>query len=95
MKIYDHVIIFGQRVDISYSDDVADTDDAICKNNKILINPSCKNKELARVFIHEFLHMVCERVSISQGLDIETEEMIVDSMAKALTENFYLRFKNR
>lgn len=95
MKIYDKVLIFGQEVEVSYSDKVIDTHNANYIDGKILIHPKCPQSELARVFVHEFLHAVCERVSISQGVPLETEEIIVDAMSKALCENFHLRFKNR
>lgn len=95
MKLYDKVIIFGQDVDVSYSDKVIDTHNANYIDGKTLIHPKCPNKELARVFMHEFLHAVCARTSISQGVSEDAEEMIVDLMSKALTENFHIRFKER
>lgn len=95
MKLYDHVIIFGEKVDIEYSDQVPDSDNANYIEGNILIHPECPKKELARVFLHEFLHAVCNRTSISQGISGDAEEMIVDIISKALTENFYLRFKNK
>jgi hypothetical protein len=95
MKLYDKVVIFGEEINISYSDKVPDDHDANCLEDNIWIHPKCKKEELARVFIHEFLHLVCGRVSISQGVSRDAEEMIVDTMAKALTENFHFRFKNK
>lgn len=95
MKLYDHVVIFGEKVNIEYSNNVPDTDNANYVKGKILIHPGCPRKELARVFLHEFLHAVCERVSISQGITGETEEIVVDTLSKALVENFHIRFKDR
>lgn len=95
MKLYDSVKIFGQDVEVSFSSEVGDSHNANYVNGRILIHPKCPKKELARVFLHEFLHAVCERVSISQGITGETEEIIVDTLSKALVENFYIRFKDR
>jgi len=93
MKLYDHVIIFGKKIPVKYSDKVPDHDNANWANNEILIHPECSKKELARVFMHEFFHAACEIGSISQGIPAETEEIMVDLLAKALTENFHIRFK--
>jgi len=93
MKLYDSVIIFGQVVKVSYSDKVPDNENANYINGEILIHPKCPKKELDRVFLHEVIHSICERVSISQGISAETEEIIVDAISKALTENFTMKFK--
>ena len=97
MKIYDSVLIFGQEMGVEFSDKVPETDNANydLEEGKILIHPQCPQKELARVFVHEFLHAVCHRTSISQGISEDAEEMIVDLMSKALTENFFLRWKHK
>jgi hypothetical protein len=93
MKLHDRVNILGQEISVEYSDKVPDNHNANYDYNKILIHPKCKKKDLARSFLHEFFHAVCERGSISQGIDGDTEEIIVDLMAKALTENFHIRWK--
>lgn len=93
MKIYDSVKIFGQEISIEFSSEVIDEHNANYSDGKILIHPKCPKKELSRVFLHEFLHAVCERVSISQGINSETEEIMVDAISKAIDENFFLRFK--
>lgn len=94
MKVYDSVLIFGQEIKVEFSDKVPETDNANYDlDGKILIHPKCPQKELARVFVHEFLHAVCHRTSISQGISDDAEEMIVDLMSKAITENFFLRWK--
>lgn len=60
MKIYNYVVIFGNTVNINYSELVPDTDNANYDTEKeeILIHPRRPKKELARVFMHEFLHSV-------------------------------------
>lgn len=95
MKLYESVLVFGQEIKVEYSDLVPETDNANydSENCAILIHPRCPKKELSRIFIHEFLHSVCHRTSISQGISADAEEMIVDLMSKALTENFFIRFK--
>lgn len=93
MKIYNSVKIFGQDISVEFSDKVSDLHNGNYVDEKILIHPKCPKKELTRVFIHEFLHAVCERTSISQGIPSETEEIIVDALSKAIEENFYIRFK--
>lgn len=93
MKLYDSITVFGQEVKIEFSDLVSDDHNANYVDGKILIHPKCPKKELDRVFLHEVLHSVCDRTSISQAISKDTEEMIVDLMSKAITENFYLRFR--
>lgn len=93
MKLYDKIIIFGQEVSVEYSDRVIDEHNANYIDGKILIHPRCKEKELARVFLHEVLHAICERTSISQAVSTDSEEMICDLISKALVENFHIRFK--
>jgi hypothetical protein len=93
MKIYNSVTILGKVVPIRFSDEVPDNENANFINDEILIHPKCKKSELARVLTHEFLHAVFERGSISQAISSETEEMIVDLIAKAITENFHLRWR--
>lgn len=95
MKIYDSVVVFGQEGKVEFSDNVPDDRNAEYHCGTISIHPECPRRELARVFLHEFLHMVCDRTSVSQAIDLPTEEMICDLFSKAITENFYLRFKTR
>lgn len=93
MKLYDRVTIFGQDIQVRFSEEVPDTDNANYVDNEILIHPNCPKKELSRVFLHEFFHAVFDRVSVNQGISSDAEEIIVDAISKAITENFYLRFK--
>jgi hypothetical protein len=93
MIIKDSVDILGQKVPVEYSNKVPDTHNANYDKEKILLHPRCPKKELARVFLHEFFHAVCDRGSISQAISEDAEEMIVDLMAKAISENFHLRWK--
>jgi len=97
MKIYDQVVVLGEVVPVKFCDSVPENENANFIDDdsgmEIRINPSCKKRDLARSFIHEFLHVVCARGSISQSINEDLEEVIVDLMAKALTENFHIRFK--
>lgn len=58
------------------------------KENIIYLDADLKGNELKITFIHEVLHALFNRVSINDIISLETEEMIVDNVAKMLVENF-------
>lgn len=65
-----------------------------CKEEyKIYITPDQTEHEKWTTLLHEMFHAVVHRCSIYQALDDNLEEIIVDSFATAIWENFELKPK--
>ena len=59
----------------------------------IHIEKTLKGDEKSHTLIHEMVHAVFHRVSINQtSLHPDVQEIICDSIATALTENFKISF---
>lgn len=97
--------IFGEKWPMFVSDKV---DDSICgycdlDKKKIVINESLPTQDIfLDTLYHELLHSLFHRMSYRQsGMPHEMEEIMVDQIAKCLTENFkviqkiYAKEKNR
>ena len=100
MKIPKSIKIFGQEVKISEVENLVDQYgtkvDGEFKPSKniIFIDKKLKGKERVHTFLHEYNHAVVAAIgAYNCNLSSDLEEIIVDAIAKSLSENFILRFR--
>ena len=48
------------------------------------------NEDIQATFIHEMIHAVSKRVGLNQSIDRDIEEIICESIANSITDNFIL-----
>jgi Zn-dependent peptidase ImmA (M78 family) len=62
------------------------------QNKKICVdkNKSMNHTNFNQVLLHELIHAVFFRIGLSQAVDCQAEEIIADSIATAIVENFDL-----
>ena len=58
------------------------------ENHQIWISSTLEDKEIASTCLHELFHAALHRVSVTQAITPELEEVIVDTLSNVLTENF-------
>ena len=99
-KIPKHLTVFGQKITVSIVDKLGEIRGAhglfIPKTNQIMIDlDTCEDKELMMItMIHETFHAHVDRLSLKgTGLTDEMEELMADTFAKTLVENFNIGFK--
>jgi Zn-dependent peptidase ImmA (M78 family) len=84
--------VFGKNVPVKFTD--LSEEDAYGiysrKTGKILIDSKLKDDKLLHTLLHEGFHAVFDRVSIRQGVGTEAEEIICDTFATFLLENFVI-----
>lgn len=90
------VMIYGKRVKIKYIKGLIDDDEIngdYCQNKKeIRIDASLRGPDLTSTLIHEIIHAIFDRIGVNQGVDSGVEEVICDSIAGFLTENWSFDF---
>jgi len=59
------------------------------------ITVDATQKEFAQTFMHECMHAVFDRIGFHNQTPLECEEMICDSLANFLVENFDIKPKRR
>lgn len=94
MKLPKRVLIFGQLVKVEKAKLDHHIDGLYWPKGLIQISEQAKRDHVPLVFIHELIHAVIARTSLHQVINGETEEIICDSIAKAITENFTLKAKD-
>jgi len=94
MKKTQCFVVFGQLVPIEYEDGLARNEGSAgeyCDKEKFIkIDSELEGDDLSLTQIHEGGHAVCDRIGLSQGISKELEEVIVDSFATFIVENFKL-----
>lgn len=60
---------------------------------KIEIDSSLPDQDFPRALLHEIFHATFDRVSFSQAIPSELEEVLVDTLSKVVVENFTLKQK--
>ena len=53
------------------------------------------NEDIQATFIHEMIHAISKRVGLSQSIDRDIEEIICESIANCITDNFTLVPKDK
>lgn len=92
MKLPKHFNVFGQKIKIKSGDLGPAYDGMYYTHEKmIVINKEVLPENLDRVVIHEFLHSVIDRCSLTQVVTYPSEEVLVDMLTKALIENFEIK----
>lgn len=94
MKLPKHILIFGQLVKVTKAKLDPHIDGLFWPKGLIQINQEIKRDHIPLVLTHELIHAVIARTSLHQVINGETEEIICDSIAKAITENFKLAPKD-
>ena len=91
------VNVYGQDYKIHYVKDLAIThgDDGACypSRSRIEIEKDCNDKE--QTTLHELGHALFHRLGWSQGIDDNLEEIIVETYATFITENFEIKWKKK
>ena len=65
----------------------------MAQESKILVDTGQFKGDAVQTLLHEIGHSVIDRTGIRQTLSDELEEVIVDNIATAITENFTLSLK--
>ena len=63
------------------------------KKKQILLDHNLKDEDFLHTLLHESFHAVFDRISLRQGVSTEAEEIICDTFATFLLENFHLKPK--
>ena len=96
MKLPKNLYVFGEKYSLKRVKGLAAK--GICgevnrDTKEIIIDSNLKGSELHETIIHEVGHCVFHEVSLYQSISHDLEEVIVDTIAKALAKNFDLRAK--
>jgi len=96
MKLPKTINVYGQQYKIIQDknmrgDDIIGWHDG--NVSTISIAPGLDRDEEKITFLHECFHAVFYRLSLSEGIDTSTEEIIVDCFAKFMVEHFKLELK--
>lgn len=88
--------VFGKKVKVKTQAGL--TQKGVCglflaEEGQIVLCSSLKGEERLQTLLHEFFHAVIARVSVNQAINNEIEEVIVDTLATALIENFTVDIK--
>lgn len=103
MKIPKTIDIYGKPFKIKFQEDLTDEFgtpcDGIIDKETIYINTYLKEKDKKEVLIqsilHELFHGVIRRLGLKQAnFSDDLEEIICDSFATYVAENFIVEFKN-
>jgi len=88
------VNVFGLNVPVKRVDRVGEDDDlGEYKDGEILISNKVSKKDFMTVLLHECFHAVSHRLGYRQAIDSGEEEIIADSFATFLVENFDIKAK--
>ena len=86
----DSLEIFGQTYSVEYKTPLKNNSCGLCYPDKHLIeiDSTQKEKDKTHTLIHEFMHSVIFRTGVFQGVDEKIIEVICESTATAMLENF-------
>lgn len=91
------LMIFGECVEVQITDNLIHDEgfsgDYCSRTKTIRVDGSLKGDDFLTTLVHELVHALSDRVSLKEALDDQTEEIIADTFAKAIVENFHLRLK--
>lgn len=94
MKLPKHFNVFGKKIKVKVADLGPSFDGMFYSTEDlIVISSTVDPTTMDRTVIHEFLHAVIERCSLTQVVSYPSEEVLVDMVTKALLENFDVRPK--
>lgn len=85
--------IFGKKVEIEYHSDLENDGEYLYDYHLIKINKSLSKEQKELTLIHEIIHATFHRVGLRQATPNELEEVIAETIAHALYENFNLKRK--
>lgn len=95
MKLPKSIKVFGETYKIKVIKEKDPVNLGLCDFQKkiILVHDRQSSKEIMHTLIHEVGHAVFNRIGLNQSISHDLEEVIVDSIATAISENF--RLQNR
>lgn len=88
--------VFGEAYKVFITDELGpDTAGGVVYDNKeIFIDKDAKGAMFTETLLHEFLHALFRRLSYEQsGIPHALEEVMIDQIARSLTENFDIKKK--
>ena len=90
VKAFDNVEVFGQKIPVFKKPTLRDGHLGLYDNRtKIIeIEESLHGKEYYHTLIHEMVHALQFRISLYQGLSPEMMEIIADTTATLMIDNF-------
>lgn len=94
MKIPKFFNVFGKKVKVRIGDLGPNYHGMYYTNSSsIVIDKNVPKDYIDHVLIHEFIHSVIDRCSLSQVVSYPSEEVLVDMITKSLLENFDIKAK--
>lgn len=85
--------IFGQLVRVEYADLDESVGGLSHSHGLIQISKALEKSSVKQVLLHEFIHSVIGRISLYQTITPEIEEIICETISKAMCENFIIKNK--
>lgn len=92
MKLPKSLNVFGKKIKIKVGD-IGEGYDGLFYPKENLIVISLTASDVDHVLLHEFLHAVLERCSLTQVVSYPSEEVLIDMITKCLLENFDIKPK--
>ena len=87
------ILVFGEKIPVT----ILPLEDAggyfYPNERRIEIDSELSDKDFYRILLHEIMHSALDRVSVSGNIPSELEEVIVDTLSKVISENFYIKQK--
>jgi hypothetical protein len=86
--------IFGKKVKVHYVKGLTNQGAmGVYSQGSIYIDSSLKGHDLAQTILHEGFHAICDRLNIR--LDEQVEEILADTTAVFVEENFDIKLKKK
>ncbi len=93
------IFVFGMPIDVEHVDDLATTDEAsgiFCEREwTIKLDSSLEGESYVATLVHEIGHAVMVRAGGRQAIHSQAEEMLVDQLGVAISENFNLSLRKK
>jgi hypothetical protein len=89
------VLVFGSKISVSLVPNLTANTGALGQYyKKAILIEACQDKEnLEKTFLHEIIHALSDRIGLNQAISRELEEIVCESVANLIYENFDLQLK--
>lgn len=87
--------IFGKKAKIKRKS-IKGLDGQFCRQEyEIVIDPALSGEAYNITLLHEMIHAILDRCSVTHEIDSSIEEIISDIVSKCIIENFDIKPKKR